>query len=159
MKYNTIKYNDVANAPGVAVSVYLQGCPHHCYNCFNPETWDFDGGLEFTQDTLNDIVRGLTAFGVHRSLCILGGEPLCEENAFTTLLIIKTVKEKLPDTKIYIWSGYLYENLKENSNPHIQAILKTADYLIDGPYIDSLRDISLTMRGSSNQRIINLKEN
>ena len=66
MKYNTIKYNDVANAPGVAVSVYLQGCPHHCYNCFNPETWDFDGGLEFTQDTLNDIVKGLTAFGVHR---------------------------------------------------------------------------------------------
>lgn len=159
MKYNTIKYNDVANAPGVAVSVYLQGCPHHCYNCFNPETWDFDGGLEFTQDTLNDIVKGLTAFGVHRSLCILGGEPLCEENAFTTLLIIKTVKEKLPDTKIYIWSGYLYENLKENSNPHIRTILKTADYLIDGPYIDSLRDISLTMRGSSNQRIINLKEN
>ena len=159
MKYNTIKYNDVANAPGVAVSVYLQGCPHHCYNCFNPETWDFDGGLEFTQDTLNHIVKGLTAFGVHRSLCILGGEPLCEENAFTTLLIIKTVKEKLPDTKIYIWSGYLYENLKENSNPHIQTILKMADYLIDGPYIDSLRDISLVMRGSSNQRVINLKEN
>ena len=112
MKYNTIKYNDVANAPGVAVSVYLQGCPHHCYNCFNPETWALDGGLEFTQDTLNDIVKGLTAFGVHRSLCILGGEPLCEENAFTTLLIIKTVKEKLPDTKIYIWSGYLYDYFK-----------------------------------------------
>ena len=128
MKYNTIKYNDVANAPGVAVSVYLQGCPHHCYNCFNPETWALDGGLEFTQDTLNDIVKGLTAFGVHRSLCILGGEPLCEENAFTTLLIIKTVKEKVADTKIYSWSGYLYENLRENSSRHIEAIEEMGEY-------------------------------
>lgn len=85
----------------------------------------------------------------------MGGEPLCPENEFLTLLIIKTVKEKLPNTLIYIWTGYLYEELKEKEG-HIKNILEISDYLIDGPYIDELRDVTLEMRGSSNQRIIDL---
>lgn len=87
----------------------------------------------------------------------MGGEPLCSENEFLTLLVIKTVKEKLPNTPVYIWTGYLYEELKKKGG-HLEQILNLADYLIDGPYIENLRDITLEMRGSSNQRIINLHE-
>lgn len=87
----------------------------------------------------------------------MGGEPLCSENEFLTLLLVKTVKEKLPNTPIYIWTGYLYEELVKRGG-HMQQILDMADYLIDGPYIEDLRDITLEMRGSSNQRIINLRE-
>ena len=159
MKYAKLKLNDVANAPGIAVSFYTQGCPHHCPGCFNPETWNFDEGKEFTYETLEQIISGLTSNGVKRSLCILGGEPLCEQNEFLTLLIVKTVKERLPDTKIYIWTGYYYDELmKRNSDSHLKTILSLADYLIDGPYIQNLRDITLPMRGSSNQTIIDLKE-
>ena len=158
MKYAGINYNDMCAAPGVSVSFFTQGCPHHCKGCHNPETWDFNGGKEFTFETLNDIVNGLTANGIVRSLAIMGGEPLCEQNAFLTFLVIKTVKEKLPDVKIYIWSGYTYEELTKSSNPHIVCSLQLSDYLIDGPYIEKLKDTTLPMRGSSNQNIICLKE-
>jgi anaerobic ribonucleoside-triphosphate reductase activating protein len=104
---------------------------------------------------LDEIVEGLTAQGIKRNLCIMGGEPLCAENEFLTLLVIKTVKEKLSETPVYIWTGYTYEELQRKSNNIVQ-ILDLADYLIDGPYIENLRDITLHMRGSSNQRIINL---
>lgn len=157
MRYAKLKLNDVANAPGIAVSFYTQGCPHHCPGCFNSETWDFNGGKEFSYDILEQIITGLTANGVKRSLCILGGEPLCSENEFLTLLVIKTVKEKLPNTPIYIWTGYRYEELARKGG-HIKQILDMTDFLIDGPYVESLRDITLEMRGSSNQRIINLHE-
>ena len=106
---------------------------------------------------LDDLIKGLSADGIHRSLCIMGGEPLCSENEFLTLLVIRTVKEKLPNTPIYIWTGYLYEELVKKGG-HMRQILDMSDYLIDGPYIDDLRDITLEMRGSSNQRIINLHE-
>lgn len=159
MRYAGINYNDMTAAPGVSVSFFTQGCPHHCKGCHNPETWDFNGGKEFTFDTLNKIVEGLVANGITRSLAIMGGEPLCENNAFLTLLIVKTVKERLPEVKIYIWSGYTYDELINHHNdPHIKSILKYADYLIDGPYIQELRDITLPMRGSSNQNIIDLKQ-
>ena len=156
MKYAGLIKNDVANAPGICVSFYVQGCPHHCVGCFNPETWGFDGGKEFTPETLNEIIAGLTANGVKRNLCILGGEPLCNENAFLTLLVIREVKAKLPDTKIYIWTGYLFEDLMKSSNPYIKEILNLADVLIDGPFIQEQKDLTLHMRGSKNQRIIEL---
>jgi anaerobic ribonucleoside-triphosphate reductase activating protein len=154
MQYAELKLNDVANAPGVAVSFYTQGCPHCCPGCFNPGTWDFDGGKEFTTETLNTIIKGLTANGIKRSLCILGGEPLCEDNAFLTDLIITTVRKELPDTKIYVWTGYLYEEVQQNPNSHIKNILNNIDCLIDGPFIEAEKDLSLTMRGSRNQRVI-----
>ena len=86
----------------------------------------------------------------------MGGEPLCSENEFLTLLVVSTVKELLPKTPVYIWTGYTYDELCKRNSPHLQQILSKANYLIDGPYIDELRDITLEMRGSSNQRIINL---
>lgn len=157
MKYATIKDNDIANGPGVGVSVFLQGCERHCEGCFNPETWDFEGGQEFTQDTLKHIINALTANGIKRHLSILGGEPLHPNNLFLTQLIISSVKQELPETKIYIWTGYTIEELRKSTSKALQYILSTADVLIDGPYIEAERDITLPMRGSRNQRIIPLK--
>lgn len=159
MRYAGLNRNDMSAAPGVSVSFFTQGCPHHCKGCHNPETWNFEGGKEFTFDTLNDIVNSLTANGITRSLAIMGGEPLCEQNAFLTLLVVKTVKERLPNTKIYIWTGYTYDQIKHSGDPHVHNIIENyADYLIDGPYVQELRDVTLPMRGSSNQNIIDLKQ-
>ena len=158
MRYSGLMLNDIAAAPGLCVSFYVQGCPHRCVGCHNPETWDFAGGHEFTPDTLRTIIDSLTAQGIQRNLCIMGGEPLCNENAFLTYLIIKEVKEKVPGAKIYIWSGYTYDELLTNTHPQVQGVLELADVLIDGPYIAAERDTTLEMRGSRNQRIIDLKK-
>ena len=159
MKYAGLIRNDFSAAPGISTTFFVQGCPFHCEGCHNKDTWDFEGGKEFTPQTLDDIINALTANNISRNLCIMGGEPLCQENQFLTYLIIKTVKEQLPETKIYVWTGYLYEDLLKSLNPHLEEILSLSDVLIDGPYIASLRDITLQMRGSSNQRIIELHQN
>ena len=156
MRYSGLHLNDFSAAPGVSVTFFTQGCPHRCHGCHNPETWDFDGGKEFTPQVLDKIVEALTANNITRSLCIMGGEPLCEENLFLTNLVISHIREKVPGVKVYVWTGFYYEDLLKNSNPHLQKILKLTDVLIDGPYIEARRDITLPMRGSSNQRIINL---
>ena len=156
MRYSGIIYNDTAAAPGVCLTFFTQGCPHRCHGCHNPETWDFTGGKEFTPRVVNEIIEALTDNGINRSLCIMGGEPLCEENEFITHLVISQVKEKLPETKIYVCTGFLYEDLLKKSSPHLQKILELTDVLIDGPYVEELRDITIPMRGSSNQRVINL---
>ena len=158
MKYSGLILNDITAAPGLCVSFFVQGCPHRCKGCHNPETWGFDGGKEFTSGTLDEIISGLTAQGIQRDLCIMGGEPLCDENAFLTYLVIKEVKEKVPEAKIYIWSGYTYEQLQYSGHPQIKLALEAADFLIDGPYIESERDVTLEMRGSRNQRIIDLSK-
>ena len=159
MRYAGINYNDMCAAPGVSVTLFTQGCPHHCEGCHNPETWDFNGGKEFTPEVLRKIVAGLTKNGIKRSFCIMGGEPLCEQNTLLTLMTIQYVKQRLPEVKIYLWTGYYYEELLKSPDPKIPLILKEVDVLIDGPFVKSLRDITLKMRGSSNQNIINLKEN
>lgn len=159
MKYADIKFNDTANAPGVCVSFYTQGCPHHCRGCHNPETWDFDGGKEFTPMVIEEVDKALDANGVHRDFCLLGGEPLCDENLFLSYLILEHVKITHPDVKIYIWSGYTYEQLMKRAatNTSLRRVLKLVDILIDGPFIQEQRDITLHMRGSRNQRIWDLK--
>ena len=159
MKYAGLNLNDFTAAPGVSVTFFTQGCPHHCVNCHNPETWDFSGGKEFTPQTLDTIINGLTANDLKRSLAIMGGEPLCDENLFLTHLVISAVKKKYPETPVYIWTGYYYEDLLESLNPQLQQIFHLTDVIIDGPYIDKLRDVTLPMRGSSNQRIITLTNN
>ena len=154
MRYYGIIKNDVTAGEGVCVSFFTQGCPHRCKNCHNPDSWDFNGGKEFTQETLTEIIKAIKANGVMRNFCVMGGEPLCPQNQFLTYLVIKEVKERYPDVKIYIWTGYTLESLPKDSRT--TQILDMTDYLIDGPYIDELRDITLPMRGSSNQRIIDL---
>ena len=150
MKYSGIIANDIAAAPGLSLSLFVQGCPHHCPGCHNPETWDFDGGLEFTIDTLDEILDGLNAQNIKRNFCLMGGEPLCEENLFLSYLVISSIKEQLPDTPIYIWTGYTLEQLLERNNPKVANILELTDYLIDGPYKREERDLTLEMRGSRN---------
>lgn len=156
MRYAGIIKNDFSAAPGVCVTFFTQGCPHHCPGCHNPETWDPEGGYEFTNKTLNDLLKALTANGIHRDLCIMGGEPLCKDNQFLTLMIVNEVKSKLPNTDIYIWTGYTYEELMNMSSPHLEQILNKTKAIIDGRFEEDKRDITLLMRGSSNQNIIYL---
>ena len=158
MRYASINFNDITAAPGLCVTVFLQGCPHHCPGCHNPTTWDFNGGEESTAETMTEIIEGLNAQNIQRNLCIMGGEPLAPQNTFLTNMIINEVKLRYPDIKIYVWTGYTYEEIQLLCDSHVKHILEQADYLIDGRYIEELRDITLEMRGSSNQRIIDLKE-
>lgn len=158
MQYAGLILNDLAAAPGLCVTFFTQGCPHKCPGCQNPETWDFRGGLTFNTDVLDQIIEGINAQGIQRNLCIMGGEPLCPQNTFLTYLVVSSVKEKYPDTKVYIWTGYIYEDLVAQNDLRLNQIFNITDYIIDGPYISYLRDITLPMRGSSNQRIIDLKK-
>lgn len=158
MRYAGIIKNDVAAGKGVCVTFFVQGCDTHCPGCHNQGTWDFDGGYEFTQDTINSIIHALNANGVQRNLCIMGGEPLHERNQFLVQLLIQEVKKVYPNIKIYLWTGYVYEDLIEKHEKILQNILQEIDVLIDGPFIQEQRDITLAMRGSKNQRILNLKE-
>lgn len=154
-RYNTIKYNDIANCPGVGISVFFQGCPHHCPNCFNKETWDFNGGKPFTIDTVKEICSHFNDNGIHRDLNILGGEPLCPENIFATALLVSWCYEYYPDVKIYLWTGYVLEDLKKSEYRNVvETILSKIYCLIDGPFIEDLKQLNMPLRGSTNQRII-----
>lgn len=155
MKYAGIIKNDIANGPGIRVSFWVQGCPHKCYNCQNPEAWDFNGGKEFTNKTLQEIKEAILANGIQRNLSVLGGEPLCPENQFLTALVIKEIKETYPSINIYLWTGYTIEELASlrKIQNHLDYILNNINVLIDGRYEDDKRDITLELRGSSNQRI------
>lgn len=157
MKYSAINKNDMINGEGINVSIWVSGCPHHCKGCFNPETWDFNAGKEFTQSTIQTILEALTANNVTRGLSILGGEPLCPENIPLTKLIINSAKEKYPNIKINLWTGYLYEEIIQNQEIK-NEILPYVNTLIDGPFIESEKDITLKWRGSRNQRVIMLNE-
>lgn len=158
MQYAGLIKNDIAAGEGINVSFFTQGCPFHCKGCHNPQTWDFAGGKEFTTETLEDIIQSISANGVQRNFSIMGGEPLCPENIFLVSMIILKVREIYPDIKIYLWTGYTYEELLTRLEPKIQVILDNIDYLIDGPFVLEQRDITLPMRGSANQRILNMKE-
>ena len=152
-----IYYNDTAAAPGFCVSVYISGCDLHCKGCHNPQAQSFDYGEELTEELIQKIILALNANGVMRKLCILGGEPLHPMNIPMTEYLIKRCKEVFHNLEIYIWSGYDYEILKNKKE--CNYILNTATCLIDGLFIEELRDTTLPMRGSSNQNIIMLKEN
>ena len=157
MRYAGLLRNDLAAAPGVSVTFFTQGCPHKCKGCHNPETWNFNGGKEFTIEVLNDIYKALEANGITRNFCIMGGEPLCVENTFLTYMVLKNVKEHFPNIKTYIWTGYYYEDLLKLHDSRVKQILELTDVLIDGPYIEAERNTTLKMRGSDNQSIIYLK--
>lgn len=158
MRYAGLIKDDLAAAPGLCVTFFTQGCPHRCPGCHNPETWDYEGGKEFRPEVIKEIIEALTAKNIKRNFCIMGGEPLCEKNRFLTQLVITEIHKALPDTQIYIWSGYTLKELVNMGSPRINEILTTIDFLIDGPYIQELHDATLKMRGSSNQKVINMKE-
>lgn len=132
----------------------MQGCPHHCPGCFNPETWDFDGGKELPTDIRGQIIKAICANGITRNFSVLGGEPLCDENVVEVENIILGVRAAFPNIKIFVWTGYVLSQLLLKNNPHINNILDHIDVLIDGPFIKSQKDLTLKLRGSKNQRIL-----
>jgi anaerobic ribonucleoside-triphosphate reductase activating protein len=152
--------NDVVDGMDVCVSLWVQGCPHHCKNCHNESTWDFNAGTEINVDELsNIIIDKISANDVIRNFSILGGEPLCKENINQVAYIISKVRKKYNDIKIFVWTGSLYEDIYKQIpiNESAKIILDNIDMLIDGPYIDEKRNLKLFLRGSENQRLVDVK--
>lgn len=156
-KINTINAYDVANGPGVRMSVWFQGCPHKCTGCFNEETWDKDGkGDVYNETHLQKIISILDSSPVHKDLSILGGEPLVNYNIDAVIDICKHIKKIFPNVQIWIWSGFLFETLIKLEK--FQELVNYFDVLVDGKFEIDKKDLTLMYRGSSNQRVINIKE-
>lgn len=150
MKYNTIKHLDIANGPGCRVSLFVQGCAFNCPGCFNSVAKDFDGGKPFTKQTV-DHIMGLCAADHISGLSILGGEPLHPINRSDVLKLTKEFKIRYPDKTIWIWTGYLFEEVSD-------FITEDIDVLVDGRFVEELKDLRLAYAGSSNQRVIDVKQ-
>ena len=152
MKYNKIRKLDISNGPGVRVSVFMQGCVFNCKNCFNPETHDFNSGNDFTDETIEKILD-LCKNDYIVGLSILGGEPLHPKNIEGSTKLAKRFKEIFPNKNIWIWSGYLFEEYLKD-----KEIINYIDDLVDGQYNDDLHSPMLKWKGSSNQRVIDIKK-
>lgn len=155
MRYADIKPNDSVNGEGVCVSLFVQGCNNFCEGCFNKETWDFNGGKPFGGRELQYIKCLLTANGIKRNFSVLGGEPLHSNNIKEVTTIINEIKTFDNSIKVYVWTGYLYEDLLKKYG---EKIFKNIDVLIDGKFEEDKKDITLKLRGSKNQRIINVQK-
>lgn len=161
MNYIKITKNDIANGEGIGVVLWVSGCTCHCYNCHNPQTWDFNSGVPFTEDTMQEILIALDRPYISR-LTLSGGHPLETLNLPTVYQIVKKVKERFPQKSIWIYSGMTLKEIKESNNSYEKSeincpspldVLNYCDTLVDGKYIDELKDISLAFKGSSNQQI------
>ena len=152
MRYNKIRKMDISNGPGIRVSIFMQGCTFNCKNCFNKETHDFNGGKEFTDEVINKVIE-LAKPDYIVGLSILGGEPLHPKNIEGTTKLAKKFKSIYPDKNIWVWSGFLFDKNLNNFE-----ILNYIDVLVDGVYKDELHDFTLKYRGSSNQRVIDIKK-
>lgn len=172
MRIAQIRSLDISNGDGVGIAIFVQGCPEpHCKNCFNPETWDFSGGTEWTQETIKQIMKLVDKPYIKR-VSLLGGEPLAEENVEGVLAFLHSLKEAFHDSKkIWLYSRYVFEYLMEGVgfdkygpffflgvDKERYEILQLCDVLVDGPYVDAQKDFNLKWRGSSNQRVIDLKK-
>ena len=151
MRYSQIRSLDIANGKNCRVSIFVSGCEHRCKNCFQPETWNFDYGKEFTEDTLNSILE-LARPSYIDGISILGGEPLHPRNREEVIRLVRKFKEKYPDKTVWLWTGYLIEEVFEN------LVDSGIDVVVDGKFVEELKDLRLKYRGSSNQRVIDLKE-
>ena len=150
MNFCGIKKTDIANGPGVRVSLFVSGCRNHCPGCFQPETWDFDYGEPFTKETEDEIITALRPSWI-QGLSILGGDPMEPENQSVLLPFLRRVKEELPEKDVWLYTGYLLE--KVGTSP----LLSYTDVVVDGPFIEAEKDAGLAFRGSRNQRIIHLR--
>ena len=161
MFYGNIKYNDIANGEGVRTSLFVSGCTHHCKNCFNPETWDFRYGNEFTQTTIDNILESLKYPHIN-GLTLLGGEPMELANQKALLPLVKQVKEKYPEKTIWCYTGYLFDkDLQKGGKVYADwtnELLKYIDVIVDGEFVEELKDITLRFKGSANQRIIEVQK-
>lgn len=161
MNYGEIKNYDIANGEGVRVSLFVSGCTHHCKNCFNPETWSFEYGKPFTKETEDYIIECLSPDYID-GLSLLGGEPFEPQNQEVLLPFLRRVKNELPNKNIWCYTGYLFDSeLLSESRARCEftdEMLSLIDVLVDGEFVQTLHDISLAFRGSSNQRIIDVKK-
>ena len=158
MNYADIRPIDVANGPGVRVSVFVSGCTHHCKECFNPETWDFGYGRPFGEEQIQEILADLSKPYIH-GLSILGGEPFEPQNQGAVLELVRRVRERFPEKDIWCYSGYLFEDLAAGKvGVHSRTLLDLLDVLVDGPFLLEKKDLSLRFRGSSNQRRIKVSD-
>ncbi len=160
MHYGAIKKCDIANGEGIRVSLFVSGCRNRCKGCFQPETWDFSYGQEFTKETENTLFSALENPSV-RGLTILGGEPMEPENQRALLSFLLDFKARFPDKSLWLYTGNTYEELKGNSRNNIEItpdILSLVDVLVDGRYIEEEKSLGLRFRGSKNQRVIDMNE-
>ena len=161
MFYSEIKKCDIANGPGVRVTIFVSGCTHHCKGCFNEVTWDFQYGKEFTEDTIEEILQALAPDYI-TGLTLLGGEPLEYVNQKGLLPLVRAVKERYPQKDIWCYSGYLFDEqiVKDFCNrwEETRELLGYLDVLVDGKFIEGQKNISLQFKGSENQRIIRVQE-
>ena len=161
MNYANIKYFDIANGPGVRVSLFVSGCRNHCKNCFNPETWDFGYGEPFTRDVENDIIKGMIPDYIS-GFTLLGGDPFEPENAEVLAPFMRKMRKLYPEKSLWCFTGYDYERDlltgRQGDPDTVMKILRCLDVLVDGKFVEELKDLNLRFRGSSNQRIILVKE-
>lgn len=173
MRYASMRSLDISNGENVGVSLFVQGCHFHCYNCFNSDAWDFNGGKKWTEETENRFMELINRPYIKR-VSILGGEPLADENVEVIYGLLRRIKNNFPTKKIWIYTGYwvddiikdFYESQKlippdEPIKPPLSflrfGVLTVADVIVDGKFVDALKDPSLLFKGSENQRVINLK--
>lgn len=161
MKYGTIKKCDIANGPGVRISLFVSGCTHHCPGCFQPETWDFNYGNEFTQETEKEIFDALKPYYI-KGLTVLGGEPFEPENQRVLVKFLKDIRSRYPNKTIWCYTGYTLEDLlAQHGKARCEVTDEMCGYidvLVDGEFVLDKKDISLKFRGSSNQRLICMQE-
>lgn len=171
MRYASIRSLDISNGEGVGVSLFVQGCPFHCKNCFNSETWDFNGGKEWTEKTKNKFMELINRPYIKR-VSFLGGECLADQNLDEVLKLVKQIRISYPEKSIWLYTGYNFDLLNSKYNEYKYTpfaanadewltrweIISNVDILVDGEYIDEKRDITLKWCGSSNQRVINVKQ-
>ena len=151
MNYGAIKKVDIANGPGVRVSLFVSGCRNHCKGCFQPETWDFDYGQPFTKKTEKEIMKALRPSWI-QGLSILGGDPMEPENQKALLPLLKRIHVFMPDKDVWLYTGYRFESVSGS------PLLPYVDVVVDGPFLEEEKDLSLSFRGSRNQRIIPLEK-
>lgn len=168
MRYAQIRSMDISNGEGVGVSLFVQGCPFHCKNCFNSETWDFNGGKEWTEKTKNKFMELIDRPYIKR-VSFLGGECLADQNLDGVLNLIKEIRISFPEKTIWLYTGYeMSEIVKQEQYERVSGIpdvwskrweiIKQVNVLVDGEYIDEQKDLSLKFRGSKNQRVIDVKQ-
>ena len=156
MNYATIKNCDIANGPGVRVSLFVSGCTHHCPGCFNQVAWDFDYGQPFTQETIDKILNMLRPSYI-RGLTLLGGEPFEPQNQAGVVELLRQVKRELPEKTVWAYSGYLVDrDILSGRLGDTREYLSYVDVLVDGPFIEAKKNLSLRFRGSENQRMIDV---
>ena len=160
MRYASMRNLGISNGENIGVSLFVQGCHFHCNNCFNSETWDFEGGYSWTEKSIKDFLNLINRSYIKR-VSILGGEPLTSRNVEEIFHLISTIRKLFPTKTIWLYTGFTWEQIMNPTNSDDilrKEIVSQCDVVVDGEYIDELRDITLKWRGSSNQRVIDVKK-